>query len=111
MANDYYEILGIPKGANAEEIKKAYKALAKKYHPDLNKEKGAEEKFKEVQHAYSILGNDEKRRSYDQFGEQAERIGGAGAGFGGQGFGGFEGGMNFEDIFEQFGFGGGFSDA
>ncbi|HLC78974.1 MAG TPA: molecular chaperone DnaJ [archaeon] len=107
MANDYYEILGIPKGANAEEIKKAYKALAKKYHPDINKEKGAEEKFKEVQHAYSILGDEQKRKNYDQFGQQSERFSGF-EGFDAGGFSNSE--FDFGDIFESFGFGKGFGD-
>jgi len=100
MTKDYYNILGVSRGTSQEEIKKAYKKLAKKYHPDISKEPDAEQKFKDVQHAYSVLGDEQKRRNYDQFGEQAERFGGGG-GF--QGFGGFE------DIFESFG-GGGFSD-
>lgn len=105
MTKDYYEILGIARNASAEDIKKAYKDLAKKYHPDLNKEKGAEEKFKEVQHAYSVLGDEQKRRNYDQFGSESERF----QGFGGQG--GFSGAeFDFGDIFESFGFGRGFSD-
>ncbi len=104
MAEDYYNILGLERGAKSEEIKRAYKELAKKYHPDLNKEKGAEDKFKEVQHAYSILGDSQKRHSYDQFGEQGERFSGS------SGFAGFEDGADFSDIFSQFGFGGGFSD-
>ena len=105
MAKDYYATLGVSRGATQEDIKKAYKDLAKKYHPDLNKDKGAEDKFKEVQHAYSILGDEQKRRNYDQFGEQSERFQGA-SGFGGEGadFG------DFSDIFESFGFGRGFSD-
>src|SRR3989344_5813533 len=105
MAKDYYAILGLPKNASQEEIRRAYKKLAKKFHPDINREKGAEEKFKEVQHAYSVLGDEGKRRNYDQFGEQSERFSGA------SGFGGFEGGeADFSDIFESFGFGRGFSD-
>ena len=101
MPAEYYETLGVGKSASQEEIRKAYKKLAKKYHPDLNKEPGAEQKFKEAQHAYSVLGDEQKRRNYDQFGSDAER-------FSGQGFGGFQG--DFSDIFESFGFGGGFSD-
>ncbi|VVB99897.1 Chaperone protein DnaJ [uncultured archaeon] len=105
MAKDYYETLGIPHDASQEQVKAAYKELAKKYHPDLNKDKGAEEKFKEVQHAYSVLGDEQKRRNYDQFGSEAERFSG-----GGFGPGGFQGTADFEDIFESFGFGRGFSD-
>ncbi len=108
---DYYKILGISKGASKEEIKKAYKKLAKKYHPDLNKgDAQSEKKFKEVNEAASILTDDTKRAQYDQFGSESFRNGGAGAG----GFGGFGGGFggasgfDFNDIFDSF-FGGGFS--
>ncbi|MCF7866893.1 molecular chaperone DnaJ [Candidatus Woesearchaeota archaeon] len=113
MTKDYYKILGVEKGATKEEIKKAYKTLAKKYHPDLNKDNSqAQEKFKEISEAASILGNDEKRKQYDQFGSESFKNGGAGqgfSGFGGQGFSGFGsqgGNFDFEDIFEAF-FGGG----
>ena len=106
---DYYEILGVSKTATNDEIKKAYRVLAKKYHPDLNPgDKEAEEKMKEVNQAYDVLSNEEKRARYDQFGpEGAEGMGGAG-GFGG-GFGGFDFGDIFGDIFGSFGggFGGG----
>src|SRR5580692_6907309 len=97
-SKDYYDILGISKTATADEIKKAYRKLALQYHPDRNKTKEAEEKFKEVTKAYEVLSNEEKRRTYDQFGqaafEQGGPFGGAqgGAGpFGGAGgpFGGF----------------------
>jgi molecular chaperone DnaJ len=101
---DFYEILGVSKGAAADEIKKAYRKLAIKYHPDKNPgDKAAEEKFKEAAEAYEVLSNPEKKQRYDQFGHA-----GNSAGFGGGG-GGF-GGMNMEDIFSQFGdvFGGGF---
>lgn len=101
---DYYEVLGVSKDASAEELKRAYKKLAIKYHPDKNPgDKVAEEKFKEAAEAYDVLSNPEKRKSYDQFGFNAP-----GGGFGGGGFGG--GGFSFEDIFSQFGdiFGGGF---
>ncbi|MCL4119650.1 UNVERIFIED_CONTAM: hypothetical protein GTU68_005796 [Idotea baltica] len=99
---DYYEILGISKSATAAEIKKAYRKMALKYHPDKNPDdKNAEEKFKEAAEAYEILSNADKKSRYDQFGHQA--FDGAG------GFGG--GGMNMDDIFSQFGdifgFGGG----
>jgi molecular chaperone DnaJ len=99
---DYYEVLGVSKDASAAEIKKAYRKLALKYHPDKNPDdKEAEEKFKEAAEAYEVLSNEEKKAKYDRFGH---------AGMGGaSGFGG--GGMNMEDIFSQFGdiFGGGFS--
>ncbi|MBT3304175.1 molecular chaperone DnaJ [Candidatus Woesearchaeota archaeon] len=103
MTNDYYETLGIEKGASKEEIKKAYKTLAKKYHPDINKESGSEEKFKEINEAAAVLGDDAKREQYDRFGTADN----TGQGFGG----GFDfGGMDFGDIFDQVfsGFGGGF---
>ena len=99
---DYYEILGVSKSANEKEIKKAYRKLAIKYHPDKNPgDKSAEEKFKEAAEAYDILSTPEKKQRYDQFGHAG--IGGAGR----SGFGG--GGMNMDDIFSQFGdiFGGG----
>ncbi len=66
---DYYEVLGLKKGASKEEIKKAYKKLAKKYHPDLAKEEGSEEKFKKISEAYAVLSDDKKRQHYDQFGD------------------------------------------
>ncbi len=104
---DYYEILGVAKTADKNEIKKAYRKIALKYHPDRNPDnKQAEEKFKEAAEAYEVLSNPDKRKRYDQFGH-------AGVG-GNSGFGG-AGGMrmedifsNFGDIFEGFGFGGGF---
>lgn len=122
MQKDLYEILGVPKGASDKEIKAAYRRLALKYHPDKNKsDKEAETKFKEINMAYEILSDDQKRKQYDQFGA-VPGMGGAGnAGFGGQGFGsqgfhwdvnqsgGFpfgEGVSGFADIFESF-FGGG----
>ena len=101
---DYYEVLGVSKSASAGEIKKAYRKLAIKYHPDKNPgDKQAESNFKEAAEAYEVLSNPQKKQQYDQFGH---------AGMGGQGFGG--GGMNMDDIFEHFGdifggaFGGGF---
>ena len=98
---DYYEVLGVSKGANSKEIKKAYRKLAIKYHPDKNpNDKVAEEKFKEAAEAYDVLSNPEKKQRYDQFGH---------AGMSGSA-GGFGGSMNMDDIFSQFGdiFGGGF---
>lgn len=98
---DYYEVLGVSKSADAAEIKKAYRKLALKYHPDKNEgDAAAEEKFKEAAEAYEVLSNKEKKQRYDQFGH---------AGMGG-GAGGFGGGMNMDDIFSQFGdiFGGAF---
>ena len=92
---DYYEVLGVSKSADAIEIKKAYRKLALKYHPDKNPgDKEAEEKFKEAAEAYDVLSNEEKRHRYDQFGH---------AGVGGAGQGGFGGGMSMDDIFSQFG--------
>lgn len=96
---DFYEVLGISKSATEQEIKKAYRQLAKKYHPDVNKEDGAEDKFKEVQEAYEVLSDSSKRSNYDQFGHAAFD---QNAGFGGGG-GGFQ---DFGDIFGSF-FGGG----
>ena len=106
---DYYEVLGVDKGADESAIKSAYRKLAKKYHPDVNPgDKEAEKKFKEATEAYGILSDPEKRRQYDQFGHAAFEQGGGGSGFGG-GFGGF-GGADMGDIFgDIFGdlFGGG----
>jgi molecular chaperone DnaJ len=103
---DYYEVLGVSKTATADEIKKAYRKMAIKYHPDKNPgDKGAEEKFKEAAEAYDVLSNADKRAKYDQFGHSMGDAGGFG------GFGGFQsGGFTMEDIFRQFGdvFGGGF---
>ena len=100
---DFYDILGVTKNATAEEIKKAYRKLAIKYHPDKNpNDKSAEDKFKEAAEAYEVLSNPEKKQRYDQYGHA-----GVGSAAGGGGYGG--GGMNMEDIFSQFGdiFGGG----
>ena len=109
---DYYETLGVSKTATQDEIKSAFRKLAKKYHPDVNKEPGAEEKFKEIGEAYAILSDPDKRSKYDQFGSAAFEQGG----MGGQGFGGFQGfsadDIDLSSIFDDilggsFGFGGG----
>jgi len=103
---DYYEVLGVAKDATNDEIKKAYRKLSKKYHPDINKEEGAEDKFKELAEAYEVLSDGDKKAAYDQYGHASTdpNFGGGGFGGGGGGFGGFSGG--FEDIFDSF-FGGG----
>ncbi len=112
MPKDYYKILGVDKTATKEEIKKSYKNLAKKYHPDVNKEDGADEKFKEVSEAASVLGDDEKRNQYDDYGSTYEDMTGSdfdfkdfGFDFGGESF------FDFGDVFDKlfgagFGFGG-----
>lgn len=118
---DPYKVLGINKNSSQSDIKKAYYKLAKKYHPDINKEEDSQKRFHDLQNAYEILSDEEKRRQYDQFGAAAFSQGGgaggpggAGAGYGGGpggfggGFGGFDfGGLNFEDLFgSAFGRGG-----
>ena len=107
---DYYEVLGVDKGADEATLKKAYRTLAKKYHPDMNPDNAeAEAKFKEVNEAYEVLSDSEKRAKYDQFGHAAFDPT-AGGGYGGGGFGGFGGFGDFGDIGDIFGsfFGGGF---
>lgn len=105
MSKNYYDILGVAKGASKDDIKKAYRKLAMQYHPDRNPgNKEAEEKFKEAAQAYEVLSDEQKRQQYDQFGhDNYQNMGGAG---------GHAGGMNMDDIFSHFGdiFGGGFGD-
>lgn len=96
---DYYEVLGVPRDADENTIKSAYRKLARQYHPDVNKSEGAEERFKEINEAYEVLSDANKRAAYDRFGHAGAQ---GGFGPGGAGFGGFGG---FSDIFEEF-FGG-----
>lgn len=111
MARDYYEVLGVQRQADARDIKKAYRKLARKYHPDINpNDKSAEAKFKEINEAYQVLSDEETRKLYDQFGADYDKVpaggapgaGYAGAGYTGAGYpGGAPGGVNFEDLFGQ----------
>lgn len=110
-SRNYYDVLGVSKTATDAEIKSAFRKLAKQYHPDINKESGAEEKFKEIGEAYAVLSDAEKRKQYDQFGHEAFTQGAAQGGFGG-GFGGFSAddidlSSIFDDLFGGGMFGGG----
>jgi len=134
VARDYYEVLGVSRGATPEQIQGAFRSLARKYHPDVNKDPAAEDRFKQVNEAYQVLSDPDTRKRYDRFGEDFRRVpedweeratAGAG-GFGGvggyghagqsgtrmrygQGFGGVDGGLNIDDLFGgMFGGGGGF---
>ena len=95
MPRDYYEVLGVARGADTQEIKTAFRRLARQYHPDVSQEAGAEERFKEINEAYEVLADDEKRARYDRFGH-------AGVNGGGGGHGPGMGGFGFEDIFDIF---------
>jgi molecular chaperone DnaJ len=105
MNKDYYDILGLQKGASKDEVKKAFRKKAAEHHPD--KKTGDEEKYKEVTEAYAVLGDEKKKAEYDTYGQSFSGAGGGGGPFGGGGF--QQGGMDFDmnDIFSQFGFGGG----
>ena len=106
---DYYEVLGVSKEASEDEIKKAYRKIAIKYHPDRNPgDKEAEEKFKEAAEAYSVLSDQQKRQQYDQFGFDGPNMGGGFGGFGGGGFSMDDIFSMFGDVFGGHGFGGGF---
>ncbi|MGQ4004923.1 DnaJ C-terminal domain-containing protein [Francisellaceae bacterium CB300] len=108
---DYYSLLGVSRDCSDADLKKAYRRLAKKYHPDVNKDAGAEDKFKEIQTAYDVLGDKEKRPLYDSYGENWDKVqqGGFGGGAGGFGGQGSSQGFNYEDLGDIFGdlFGGG----
>jgi len=106
---DFYDLLGVSQDASKDEIKKAYRKLSKKYHPDINDEPGAEEKFKKVSEAYEVLSDEQKRAAYDQYGHASTDPNFNADGFGGSNFGGGAGFGGFEDIFDQF-FGGGRGD-
>ncbi|MEQ1789785.1 MAG: molecular chaperone DnaJ [Rickettsiales bacterium] len=110
MTKDYYQILGVSKSATADEMKKAYRKLAMKHHPDKNPgDKASEDKFKEISHAYDVLSDEQKRAAYDRYGHDAFTQGGMGSAGGGNGAGagGFDFSSGFADIFEDlFGMGG-----
>jgi len=103
MAKNYYETLGVDKSSSKEDIKKAYKKLARKYHPDVSQEDNAEQKFKEINEAAAVLLDDQKKQQYDTYGTAGGPQGFSG---GGQGFDPRDFGINIDDIFESFGFGG-----
>lgn len=96
MPRDYYDVLGVQRGADKDEIKRAFRKLARQYHPDVNKEPDAEVRFKEINEAYEVLSDDDKRMRYDRFGHAGVQGAAGASGFGGAGFGGLD------DIFETF---------
>jgi len=101
---DYYDVLGVARGASKDDIKKAYRRLARQFHPDVSQEADAEAKFKEINEAYEILADDQKRGMYDRFGHAGVGSAGAGTGFGGFDFGGFRDPFEiFEEVFGSFG--------
>lgn len=100
MAKDFYKILGVERSADEKEIKKAYRKLARQYHPDANKSTDAEAKFKEISEAFQVLSDKEKRALYDQFGENYDKVGQGAPPPGASGYGSY-GGVNFEDLLNQ----------
>jgi len=102
MAKDYYKILGVEKNADKDQIKRAYKKMAKKFHPDMNKDENASEKFKEINEAASVLGDDQKRQQYDQFGDPDSFKAASGySGFDSSDFTNFASAFDFEDLFDR----------
>src|SRR5690606_23102677 len=109
MATDFYKVLGVDRKADEKEIKRAYRKLARQYHPDANAGKDSEARFKQISEAYQVLSDSEKRGLYDQFGEDYDKVGvgapppGAGghAGAPGYSYGGGTAGVNFEDLLNQ----------
>ncbi|MCT4777634.1 MULTISPECIES: DnaJ C-terminal domain-containing protein [Exiguobacterium] len=100
MAKNYYDVLGVPKQASDQDIKRAYRKLAKQYHPDVNKDPGAQDKFKAIQEAFDVLSDPDKKANYDRYGSPEGPTFGGGS-YGGDGYG--EGSAQFEDLFRQFG--------
>jgi len=100
MAKNYYDVLGVPKEASDQDIKRAYRKLAKQYHPDVNKDSGAQDKFKAIQEAFDVLSDPDKKANYDRYGSPEGPTFGGGT-YSGDGYG--EGSAQFEDLFRQFG--------
>lgn len=101
MAKNYYDVLGVQKQASDQDIKRAYRKLAKQYHPDVNKDPGAQDKFKAIQEAFDVLSDPDKKANYDRYGSPEGPTFGQGQGYSGDGYG--EGSAQFEDLFRQFG--------